>query len=323
MTRLHLFAARVWRFIAPLLVLMAMASSARAQTYVRPSDGASVTVFSNVSGTGSSTSSAYGFTGFDAMQITLITSDPSPCDSVDRTFAVYGSATSTGVYTQLTDERSLVQVTASQFKLDQAGSAYGFTYTVSNVSSYIKIQTSQVIAGACTISSVLMVPLALSPVVYAEGRIQQGEVMVSPAPVVVGGLTAGMQQTVYAMQVTNTGAVVVTGGGSGGEITVIPATTTTGAAVACTTVDTTAGGTIVKASSATHCGFTCVNTNTTVAVCSTNTTVTTTTGLPLNAATSAGTAGGFYEPPTPYGGDYRCITAAGSTTVCCQPVLCP
>lgn len=333
------------RLITVLAVLTTTAAAAQTVTYVRPSKGKTLTVFSNFSldmALAFQDSAVFDWTAFTAIQIRVsVTNTPSACMNTPR-LIVNGATEPGGVFLQESDP-------AAQTDVDGTSAVY--TYTVGNLSPYIKLRIGAMPAIgvlSCT-ATVTVVPFPVDQTFRSVGGIYtltDNIKLVKLNPAIGGGVRLGPPSTFsgdynpLSLTAVNTAAfsrfdqnstMLTTGGTSAPPLTVTaPQTVGAGAEVEVFNIGDLA--TLGQDNYVKPVNVTVENTGATPAFCAFVSVPPLGLAIPpvspinysfiLKAATVAGDGTGgsktFYSIIRPYAA-VRCITAAGSTTIAVQP----
>lgn len=147
----------VW-IIAALIAISVVfyPSRARGQTYVRPSKGAAVTVFSGLTqAAGATTSSIYEMSAFSALQIQITRTVSNAGCTASFQLLISGATSGTFVSGAQIDPNGARTV---NFTIDAQQVAFQF-FTVSNLPPYIKLRLTNNSSANCGTMTLVMVPL--------------------------------------------------------------------------------------------------------------------------------------------------------------------
>lgn len=296
---------RIAIVILTLLVALTSAAQVVQPSYIRPSKGAAVSVFTNQSLAAPVTSAVYDWSAFSSVQVLLTVSAPPDTCAQVPSVSVLGAVTAGGTYST-----TLMQDTNANFIVPTTTNIRTSAYFVNNAAPFIKVAMNGfpgLGATACT-ASVTIVPQPLNSNVVIGPTQRNDKLNGLTFPVLIGGVDSTNIARIATF--TTSGALKVVDG-TGAQTSTNSATTLV-----------TNAATLVSAASTSVCSVTVVNRNTTACYCSTTNAVSSANGIPLNPATGANLAGGTYTFSA-YGGNVYCITAAGTTDVTAQAIFCP
>lgn len=332
------------RLLAVLVALTSATAAAQTVTYTRPSKGKTLTVFTNFSldvSLAYQDSAVFDWTAFTAIQIRVsVSNTPSACSNTPRVL-VSGATEPGGVFLQESDP-------ASQTDID--GSAAAVTYTVGNLSPYIKLRIGAMpgIGMASCVATVTVVPFPVDQTFRSVGGIYSltDSIKLSKLnPSIGGGVRLGPPATFsgdynpFALTAVNSvsfsrydqnSTMLTTNGTSAPPLTIVPPVTVGGGAEVevfnIGDLNTLGQDSYVKPTN-----ITVENTGTAAAFCAFVSVPPLALPIPavspvnysfiLKAAAVAGDGTGgsrtFYSIIRPYSA-IRCITAGGATAVAVQ-----